>query len=340
MGDAGTGTGTEDFERRIDSYRTELFAHCYRMLGSVHDAEDLVQDTYLRAWRAREQYDERRASVRTWLYRIATNACLTALAGRERRPLPSGLVEQGEDPAQPFVHGGEVPWLQPVPDALLGPAPRDPAAAAAERASLRLAFLAALQHLSARERATLVLREVLQFSATEAAEILDTTAAGINSALQRARARLAEAAVAEDGLAESTEPELRLWVERYVESFEKADLDGLKRLLAADVVLEMPPMVNWYVGPERYTGFIARVFTMRGTNWRMVPVGANRQPAIAAYVYDDGCYRLHTVQVFDFGQDGVRRNTAYQNPEAFAAFDLAPVLEAGPSSAPSKRASA
>jgi RNA polymerase sigma-70 factor (ECF subfamily) len=102
----------------------------------------------------------------------------------------------------------------------------------------------------------------------------------------------------------------------------------------------MPPMVNWYVGPERYTGFIARVFTMRGTNWRMVPVGANRQPAIAAYVYDDGCYRLHTVQVFDFGQDGVRRNTAYQNPEAFAAFDLAPVLEAGPSSAPSKRASA
>lgn len=306
-----------------------MLAHCYRMLGSVHDAEDLVQDTYLRAWRAREQYDERRSSVRTWLYRIATNACLTALDDRERRPLPSSLVEAGENPNQPLVHGGEVAWLQPVPDSLLGPVPQDPAAAAVERASLRLAFVAALQYLSARERATLILREVLRFSAAEAAAILDMTATGVNSALQRARSRLSEAGAAEEGLAEPTEPELSIWVERYVESFEKADLEALKQLLATDVLLEMPPMVNWYIGPEHYAGFIARVFATRGTNWRMVPVGANRQPAVAAYVYgDEGRHDLHTMQVFDFGPDGMRRNTVYQDPDVFAAFGLAPVLEA------------
>lgn len=319
----------EAFERKLDPYRTELLAHCYRMLGSVHDAEDLVQDTYLRAWRARENYDEQRASVRTWLYRIATNACLTALEGRARRPLPSGLVGSSEDPNQPFVRGREVTWLQPVPDSLLGPVPQDPAAAAAERASLRLAFVAALQYLSARERATLILREVLQFSAAEAATILGMTATGVNSALQRARSRLSEAGVAEEGLAESTEPQLLAWVERYVESFERADLAALKQLLAIDVLLEMPPMVNWYIGPENYAGFIGRVFAMRGTNWRMVPIGANRQPAVAAYACGgEGRYDLHTVQVFDFGPDGLRRNTVYQDPDVFAAFGLAPAFKA------------
>jgi RNA polymerase sigma-70 factor (ECF subfamily) len=317
----------EDFARELDPYRTELLAHCYRMLGSAHDAEDLVQDTYLRAWRAREQYDEQRASVRTWLYRIATNVCLTALEGRQRRPLPSGMVGSSEDANQPFVRGHEVTWLQPVPDSLLGPAPQDPAAAAAERASLRLAFVAALQYLSARERATLILREVLQFSAAEAATILDMTVTGVNSALQRARSRLSAAEVAEEGLAEPAEPELRAWVERYVESFERADLETLKQLLATDVLLEMPPMVNWYIGPELYVGFIGRVFATRGTNWRMMPIGANRQPAVAAYVCGaEGRYELHTVQVFDFGPDGMRRNTVYQDPDVFAAFGLAPVL--------------
>jgi RNA polymerase sigma-70 factor (ECF subfamily) len=164
-----TAVAQVEFEQRIEPYRSELLAHCYRMLGSVHDAEDLVQDTYLRAWRARADYDPVRASVRTWLYRIATNACLTALAGRGRRPLPSGLVAQS-DPLRPFAPGGEVSWLQPIPDSLLRLG--DPAGSAVERGSLRLAFVAALQHLSARERAALILREVLEFSAAESAEII------------------------------------------------------------------------------------------------------------------------------------------------------------------------
>src|SRR5205085_369661 len=159
-----TTAAVEEFDRRIDPYRSELLAHCYRMLGSVHDAEDLVQETYLRAWRAKDQYDESRSSLRTWLYRIATNACLTALEGRTRRPLPSGLVAES-DPRRPFVHGGEITWLQPVPDSALRLG--EPETATIDRGSLRLAFVAAMQHLSARQRAVLILREVLDFSAAE-----------------------------------------------------------------------------------------------------------------------------------------------------------------------------
>ncbi|PBC92607.1 RNA polymerase sigma-70 factor (TIGR02960 family) [Streptomyces sp. Ag82_O1-15] len=162
-------TTTKDFDRQLEPYRPELLAHCYRMLGSVHDAEDLVQETYLRAWRARARYDRTRGSLRTWLYRIATNACLNALESRSRRPLPSGMVAES-DPLRSFVHGGEVTWLQPMPDALLHLG--DPAGAAVDRGSLRLAFVAALQHLSARQRAALILREVLAFSAAETADVL------------------------------------------------------------------------------------------------------------------------------------------------------------------------
>ena len=157
--------GEPGFDELIEPYRTELFAHCYRMLGSVHDAEDVVQEAYLRAWRAREQYDASRSSVRTWMYRIATNACLTALSSGSRRPLPSGFVAES-DPLQPLVRGKEVTWLQPLPDSLLDAG--DPARSAVDRDSLRLAFMAALQHLSARQRAVLILRDVLEFSAAEA----------------------------------------------------------------------------------------------------------------------------------------------------------------------------
>ena len=155
-------TNVEGFDRLVEPFRSELLAYCYRMLGTVHDAEDLVQDTYLRAWRAREQYDHTRSSLRTWLYRIATNACLTALKGNGRRPLPSGLVAESE-PLAPLVLGDNVPWLQPLPDSLLTGG--DPAGAVIDRSSLRLAFAAALQHLSARQRGALILRDVLSFSA-------------------------------------------------------------------------------------------------------------------------------------------------------------------------------
>ena len=165
----GDSTGGDGFDRSLELFRAELLAYCYRMLGSSHDAEDLVQHTYLRAWRAREQYDATRSSLRTWLYRIASNACLTALEVRGRRPLPSGLVA-ASDPLGPLVQGENVAWLQPLPDSLLDAG--DPAGAVIDRSSLRLAFAAALQHLSARQRGALILRDVLSFSAAEAADIL------------------------------------------------------------------------------------------------------------------------------------------------------------------------
>src|SRR6476469_8194126 len=192
---------TEDFVLRFDPHRRELLAHCYRMLGSVHDAEDTVQETMLRAWRAWDQYDERRASVRTWLYRIATNACLTSLQSRSRRPLPSGLGGPSDDPNAPLTPGREVSWLQPFPDVLLGDRD-DPAAVLAARGSMRLALIAALQYLPARQRAVVILRDVLDYSAAETAVILDTSATAVNSSLQRARARLGAVAPLQDELDE------------------------------------------------------------------------------------------------------------------------------------------
>ena len=196
----------------FEPYRGELVAYCYRMLGSFHEAEDLVQETMLRAWKARDRYDSTRASVRTWLYRIATNACLTALAHRSRRPLPSGLGAPAEDAYAPPADADlDVPWLRPIADALVTPESADPAVVVAARASLRLALIAGLQYLPARQRAVLILREVLDFPAAEVAEMLDTSVAAVKSTLQRARARLAEAAPSEeDGdLAEPDEPAAR-----------------------------------------------------------------------------------------------------------------------------------
>ena len=316
----------EEFDRRIDPYRSELLAHCYQMLGSVHDAEDLVQETYLRAWRAKDQYDESRSSLRTWLYRIATNACLTALEGRSRRPLPSGLVAES-DPRRPFVHGGEITWLQPLPDSLLSLG--EPETATIDRGSLRLAFVAAVQHLSARQRAVLILREVLDFSAAEAADILSTTTASVNSSLQRARARLKEAGILEEQVTEPSEAEQRVWVDKYMKAFEKADVEGLKRLLTEDVLMEMPPMVNWFVGRENYGVFMDWVFAKNGSQWRFLPLGANSQPAFAAYNRGPGgAFELHTLQVFTVTKNGISRNSVFRDAEVFASFKLPAELEA------------
>lgn len=312
-----------DFGARLEPYRAELLAYCYRMLGAVHDAEDLVQDTYLRAWRARDSYDETRASLRTWLYRIATNVCLTALEGRGRRPLPSGLVAASE-PLGPLVRS-EVPWLEPLPDARLGAV--DPADAAVARAGLRLAFASALQHLSARERAALVLRDVLAFSAAEAAGVLGTTVAAVNSALQRARAGMKDAGVT---LADASEPsaaEQQAWLDRYTAAFLGADVAAITALLTADVLLEMPPMVNWFTGRTGYAQFMDWVYAVGGTDWRVVPVAANGQPGFAAYRRDGDGYALHTLQVLTVTAGGVSRNSVFQDAEVFASFGLAGRLE-------------
>jgi RNA polymerase sigma-70 factor (ECF subfamily) len=190
-------TATDEFTRLTRQFRGELIAHCYRMLGSVHEAEDAVQETYLRAWRSYGGF-EGRSSVRTWLYRIATNACLTALERRGRRPLPSGLGAPGEDPYAPAIAAAEVRWLEPFPDALAGSADGDPVAAALSREGIRLALIAALQHLSARQRAMLILRDVLDWPAADVADLLGSTTTAVNSGLRRARAQLARALPAED----------------------------------------------------------------------------------------------------------------------------------------------
>jgi RNA polymerase sigma-70 factor (ECF subfamily) len=241
-------TVSEDFTSLTGRFRGELLAHCYRMLGSAADAEDLVQETYLRAWRSYEGF-EGRSSVRTWLYRIATNACLTALERRGRRPLPSGLGGPAEGPEAPMVAGPEVPWLRPLPDALLAGDYEDPASVAVSREGIRLAFVAALQYLSARQRAVLIMRDVLQWPAAEVAELLGVTTTAVNSGLRRARAQLAEALPAEDELAEPAEPDRRALLDRFAAAFENADVNGLAQLLREDVTLEMPPLLT--VGPDR-----------------------------------------------------------------------------------------
>ena len=297
----------------FEAYRGELVAYCYRMLGSVHDAEDLAQETLLRAWQARDRYDSTRASVRTWLYRIATNVCLTALQGRARRPLPSGLGAPSQDPGAPLTPSFDIPWLQPFPDARFDPG---------VRAGLRLALVAAMQVLPPRQRAVLVLREVLEFSAAEVAAQLGTTVPAVNSALQRARGALA--GVGDIGeIAEPGDPAVREVIERYVRAFEAADVPGLVRLLADEAVMEMPPVPLWYRGRRDYGLFMDRVFAMNGPGWLMRPLTANGQPALAAYAPEPGGgHRMHTLQVFAVAGGQVTANVVFADPQVFKAFDL------------------
>jgi RNA polymerase sigma-70 factor (ECF subfamily) len=297
----------------LEAYRGELVAYCYRMFGSFQDAEDLVQETMLRAWRARDRYDPARASVRTWLYRIATNVCLTALDGRARRPLPSGLGAASHDPEAPLTPALDIPWLQPFPDARVE---------IEARADIRLALVAAMQALPARQRAVLVLREVLEFSAAEVATLLETTVPAINSALQRARAALAE--VGDVGeVTEPDDPAVRTVIERYVRAFEAADVPALVRLLTDEAVLEMPPVPLWYRGSRDYGRFIDRVFQLRGRGWIMTQLTANGQPALAAYApQPGGGHRVHTLQVLSVTGGYVTHNVVFADPAVIAVFDL------------------
>ncbi|WP_226899989.1 sigma-70 family RNA polymerase sigma factor [Nonomuraea phyllanthi] len=303
-----------------EPYRAELVAYCYRMVGSYHEAEDQVQETMLRAWKARDRYDAGRASLRTWLYRIATNVCLTALEGRARRPLPSGLGAPSDDPQAPLAPVFDIPWLQPFPDARVE---------VGVRADMRLALVAAMQTLPARQRAVLLLREVLEFSAAEVAVQLGTTVPAVNSALQRARAALAEAGETTDvnEVGEPDDPKVREVIERYMRAFEAADVPALVRLLTDDAVLEMPPVPLWYRGSHDYGLFMRRVFDMRGTGWRLRLLTANGQPALAAYAPEPGGgHRLHTLQVFTVTGDRIARNVVFADPAVFEAFDLSPQI--------------
>jgi RNA polymerase sigma-70 factor (ECF subfamily) len=297
----------------LESHRAELTAYCYRMLGSIHDAEDQVQEIFLRAWKARDRYDPAQASVRTWLYRIATNVCLTALQSRGRRPLPSGLGAPSRDTEAPLQPALDVPWLEPFPDARFD---------AEARADLRLAWVAAVQQLPARQRAVLVLRDVLEFSAAEVAQQLDTTVPAVNSALQRARVTVQ--GVGEAGeVREEADPAQNATIERYIHAFQAADVPALVKLLADDVVMEMPPVPLWYQGRGDYGLFMERVFRLNGTGWRAVPASANGQPALAAYAPDpDGGFRRHTLQVFTVVEGLVAANVVFADTTIFDAFAL------------------
>jgi len=328
-------TATEEFTSLTGQFRGELIAHCYRMLGSAEEAEDLVQETYLRAWRSFDGF-EGRSSVRTWLYRIATNACLTAIERRGRRPLPSGLGAPGGDPEGPVAAAPEVPWLQPLPDTLLVAADGDPAAATTSRAGVRLAFVAALQYLSARQRAVLILRDVLDWPAAQVADLLGTTTTAVNSGLRRARAQLARALPAEDEMAEPADPDQRAMLDRFAAAFENGNTGALARLLREDVTFEMPPIPTWFAGRQDVLRFAASQLFAVPERFRMVPVTANGQPAFAAYMREpDGAYRAHAVLVPAITATGIARIVSFGDPGLFPVFGLAPehgtaTIPAGP----------
>jgi RNA polymerase sigma-70 factor (ECF subfamily) len=323
-------TVSEDFTDLTGQFRGELLAHCYRMLGSAEEAEDLVQETYLRAWRSFDGF-EGRSSVRTWLYRIATNACLTAIERRGRRPLPSGLGAPSDDPDVPLVAGPEVPWLQPFPDVLLAGEGADPAAVAASRAGIRLAWVAALQYLPARQRAMLILRDVLELPAAEVAELLGTTTTAVNSGLRRARDQLARALPDEDELAEPVEPGQRALLDRFAAAIENADASALAELLREDVALEMPPVATWFTGREAVVRFTASNLLSEPGGLRLVPVTANGQPAFAIYQRQpDGTYHAHALQVLTVTTTGISRIVAFVDPGLFGAFGLPPTQPQAP----------
>jgi RNA polymerase sigma-70 factor, ECF subfamily len=323
MKSATPSTGADDFAQVAERYRTELRAYCYRMLGSIDECEDLVQDTYLRAWQYYDRF-EGRSSVRLWLYKIATNTYLNALQTRKRRPLPSGLGAAADSAEVALAPPqSDIPWLQPAPDSLLYGATDDPAVVVSHRSSVRLAFVAALQHLSPLQRAVLVLRDVLGWRAREVAEMLGTSTAAVNSALQRARTQLAEAHPAPEGLNEPTEPEVRDVLDRYMAAFEHADVDALAELLRTDVELEMPPIPTWFVGREAVCEFLGRVVLPTPDQWRLTYTRANDAPAFALYRRaPDGSFRAHGLDVLSLVGGRIARIVAFNDPTVVAKFGL------------------
>ncbi|WP_432957436.1 sigma-70 family RNA polymerase sigma factor [Micromonospora haikouensis] len=309
-------------EQHLETHRVELTGYCYRMLGSAFDAEDAVQETLLRAWRGLAAFDGR-SSVRTWVYRIATNVCLDLLRGRSRRAVPTDLA----GPSAPVLAALGEPrpageWVGPAPDARVLPAGGDPAEVAVARESVRLAFVATLQHLPPRQRAVLILRDVLRWRADEVAGLLDTTVAAVNSALQRARATLAARGVDADPPAAALDAAHRELLDRYVRAFERYDIDALVALLRADAVQTMPPYRLWLRG----AGDIGRWMTGPGAGCagsRLVPVAVNGSPGFAQYRRDPaGGHRPFSIQLVGCSGGRVARLNYFLDPALFPLFGL------------------
>jgi RNA polymerase sigma-70 factor (ECF subfamily) len=324
---AAARTGDEAAYRSlVEPRRAELHAHCYRMLGSVQDAEDAVQETLLRAWRGLPRF-EGRSTLRAWLYTIATNACLNGIARRPKRVLPVDHVPPsfvGEPPGRPLV---ESVWLEPYADEQLGidSGYAAPEARYEQRESLELAFVAALQHLPPRQRAVLILREVLGFSADETAASLETTRASVNSAMQRARKTL-DALLPERSqqttLRSLGDERVRALAERYADAIERADVETLLAMLTEDAVWSMPPLATWYTGREAISAFLVEYpLSLR---WRHLPTRANGQVAVGCYPWSEerGCFVAEVIDVLTLRGEQIAGVTAFISPEIFARFGL------------------
>lgn len=325
----------EDFLRLADPYRRELLAHCYRMLGSVHDAEDLVQETYIRAWKAYDKF-EGRSSLRTWLHRIATRVCLTALESRGKRALPTGLGAPSSRPDDPIAENNEIPWLEPFPDTMIDADESNPATIVTSRETVRLAFIAALQHLPPRQRAVLILRDVLAWKATEVADAVGVSTAAVNSILQRARAQLEQVAPSADQVVEPVSAEQRELLDRFVNAFENYDITEIVRIFTADATWDMPPFPSWYQGPDAIGGLVSAQCPAEGPgDLRYLPTAANGQPAFGMYLRDTigdpaSGYHAFGLQVLTLDGPLISHVTVFFEPALFATFGLPDVLPAKP----------
>jgi len=316
------GSRRAEVEAALALHRSELTGYCYRMLGSIAEAEDAVQDTLLRAWRASDTF-EGRAAVRSWLYRIATNVCLDMLKSRKRRARPVDLGPAATASTAVLTPLPEATWIEPAPDVEVLPATDDPAEEAVLRESIRLAFIAALQILPARQRAVLILREVLRWQATEVAALLDTSVQSVNSALQRARATLASQDLEIGDMRDEADDEQQSLLARYVDAFERYDLDSLVALLHEDLVMSMPPYDLWLRGPEELRAwFLGPGHGCQGS--ALVPVMANSSPAFAQYRPSGPGGRLEpwSIQVLEVRDGRITSLTSFLDKDLFAKFGL------------------
>jgi RNA polymerase sigma-70 factor (ECF subfamily) len=317
--------GDEDaFARLVAPHRAELRAHCYRMLGSAYDAEDALQEALLRAWRGLGRF-EGRSSLRSWLYRIATNTCLRAIERRPQRVLPIDYGPPGDphdELAAPLI---ELPWLEPYPDPENGRA--DPEARYEQRESIELAFVAAMQHLPGRQRAVLILRDVLGFSAREVAETLDSSPASVDSALQRAHKSVEQRLPSQSQQATLRtlgDERMTQLVGAYVDAWEAGDIEAIVAMLTEDARITMPPIPTWYRGRDAIATFLAERPLGGDRRWRMLPVRANGQPAFGHYLWNRGTGRLqaHGITVLTLKGTQIEELTSFLTPEAFARFGL------------------
>ncbi|MFJ4100007.1 sigma-70 family RNA polymerase sigma factor [Amycolatopsis japonica] len=310
-------TDDAEFDRLVEPLRRELHAHCYRLLGSAHDADDALQDALLRAWRGMDRF-EGRSSMRTWLYTIATRTCLDIVAARGKRALPMDLGPSSERVVLEHAPLTEVAWLGPYPD---GPETRYE-----RRETIELAFVAALQHLPGNQRAALVLFDVLGFSAAEIASIMDTSVAAVNSALQRARAIVAEKVPPPGEQRKLDDTRTREIAADFASALERGDADALVALLTEDVTWSMPPLAQWYSGIEAVSGFAAEVPLGRCPSWHTEIVTANGQPAVACYLGEsaDAVHTPWSITVLSLRDDRIRDIISFLDADLFVRFGLPP----------------